>query len=178
MQMQNVSLDKDIVLVKDDKQYILNKEDLKQYYSGELHLKNVRFWDKDEYKKKPSLFTDLDDFAQDKSFAGLVTHVTQVQTSDFESGHRWVQVVANNQKSSVSQSSIVGDISQLFTNDKQGAQAFANNIIKLFNKSREQIGIKYGDHNSLRLSRYLFTLSRIAHIVPNVWMNFIIKNQE
>ena len=121
--MQNASLDKDnIVLVKDDKQYILNKEDLKQYYIGILPLKDVRVLDKyGEYKKEPSLFTEFDNFAQNNSFAGLVTHVTQVQTLDFESGHRWVQVVANNQKSSVSQSSIVGDISQLFTNDKQGA---------------------------------------------------------
>ncbi len=171
-------------IVKDVTKYYLDPNDVKQYYIGSLALENIKVFDdqKKQYVQNTSVFSGFDQYARDRSFTGLVDYFTKVKEADFEKGHNWVQTVTPSIWSghSYNKRSITGNVATLFANqdDKQGAQDFANNIITLFNKSREQIKTNYKDHNSLRLSRYLYNLSNLASIVPDVWMNFIKKHKE
>ncbi len=163
-------------VAKDGTKYYLNLTDLKDYYLGNKTLKEIKVWDGSQYVQNQSVFSGFEKYAQNTSFAGLVNHVTKTNKSDFEGGHAWVQVLTPDTKSGHNYNTycITGDVSKLFTHsDKKDIEIFAKNIIELFEQSKKQIGIETFDHNHQRVSRYLYTLSRLAAFVPKLWNTFI-----
>jgi hypothetical protein len=163
-------------VVKDGTKYYLNLTDLKDYYLDNKKLKYIKVWDGSKYVQNPNMFSGFNTFAQDNSFAGLVGHVTNKNKSDFEKGHKWVQALPSNAASPYNTSAFITDDPSCFFNEKTDKKLltnFANNIITLFEQSKKQIGKRSFDHNHQRVSRYLYTLSRLAAFVPKLWNTFI-----